>query len=128
MFSQSELDSMRQTQEAHMMDTCVIYRVISKEKDKRGMYHKTLDQGTESICGIQMDVYSKYLGNEMQISTTDVDAVLRLPHGVTVRPEDEIEIIKRFGADVPPRRYEVQRFTAEGPSGGRVYLKVRTVL
>ena len=126
MFSAIELEAMRQTQEAHMMDTCVIYRVVSKEKDKRGTYRKTLDEGTESICGLQMDPVAVNHGESYK--SAEIDAVLRLPLDVTVRPEDEIEIVKRFGEAIAPQRYEVDRFVNTGPSGGRAYLKAKAVI
>ena len=53
--------------------------------------------------------------------------ILRLPLGTEVEPDDEIEIVKRFGEDVTPRRYEVERYTNDGPSGCRAYLKARTI-
>lgn len=126
MFSRNELEAMRQTQEAHMMDTCVIYRVTTKTKDKRGMYQKTLDEGTESICGLQMDPVA--LNNGESYRTAEIDAVLRLPHGVIVKPEDEIEITKRFDEEITSQRYEVDRYVNEGPSGGRAYLKVKAII
>lgn len=126
MFSTTELNGMREVQTAHMMDTCVIYHVTGRTKDKRGQYVKAFDKGTESICGVQMEPLSMYGGENMR--TADVDVVLRLPLGTVVAPQDEIEITKRFGEAVPVRRYEVQRFLNDGPSGCRAYLKVRNIV
>lgn len=126
MFSQNELEAMRQTQDAHMMDTCVIYRVKEKIKDKRGTYSYVFEEGQESICGLKMAPVSLNVGVNMQ--TTDIDAVLRLPLGTVVNPDDEIEITKRFGEEVPPCRYKVERCLNEGPSGSRAYLKVRIIV
>ena len=125
MFSRAELDYMRSVQEAHMMDTCVIYRVTSRMKSTRGEGIKTFGEGTESICGLQMEPLPREYGNG--IVEKNIDAILRLPLGTVVEPGDEIEIVKRFGEDVTPRRYEVDRFLNEGPSGCRAYLKVRNV-
>lgn len=125
MFSRAELDYMRSVQEAHMMDTCVIYRVTSRTKSTRGEGIKTFGEGTESICGLQMEPLPREYGNG--IVEKNIGAILRLPLGTVVEPGDEIEIVKRFGEDVTPRRYEVDRFLNEGPSGCRAYLKVRNV-
>ena len=125
MFSRAELDYMRSVQEAHMMDTCVIYRVTSRTKNTRGETIKSFGEGTESICGLQMEPLAREYGDG--IVESNIDAILRLPLGTEVEPGDEIEITKRFGEDITPRRYEVDRFLNEGPSGCRAYLKVRNV-
>ena len=125
MFSTIELNGMRETQEAHMMDTCVIYRVLSRTKNKRGETVKTLDNGTESICGLQMIPLTKEYSESF--AEANIDAVLRLPLSEKVTPGDEIEITARFGESIEPRRYEVERYTNDGPSGCRAYLKVRTI-
>ena len=125
MFSIIELNGMREVQEAHMMDTCVIYRVVSRTKNTRGETIKTFGEGTESICGLQMEPTGKEYGDSF--IEANIDAILRLPLGTEVTPYDEIEITKRFGDAVTPRRYEVERYTNDGPSGCRAYLKARTI-
>ena len=125
MFSTIELNGMRSVQEAHMMDTCVIYRVESRTKNTRGETVKTFAEGVESICGLQMEPLAREYGDG--IVESSIDAILRLPLGTVVEPGDEIEIVKRFGEDAGPRRYEVDRYTNDGPSGCRAYLKVRNV-
>lgn len=125
MFSTSELQWMRKTQTDHMMDTCVIYRVASRVKNTRGETVKTFAEGVESICGLQMDPRPREIGENLV--QENIDAVLRLPLGTALEPEDEIEIVKRFSEDCVPRRYEVQRYTNDGPSGCRAWLKARNV-
>jgi len=125
MFSTIELNGMRDVQEAHMMDTCVIYRVTARTKNTRGETIKTFDKGTESICGLQMEPTAKEYGGSF--IEANIDAILRLPLGTVVTPDDEIEITKRFGETVTPWRYEVERYTNDGPSGCRAYLKARTI-
>ena len=125
MFSIIELNGMREVQEAHMMDTCVIYRVTARTKNTRGETVKTFDKGSESICGLQMEPTAKEYGGSF--IEANIDAILRLPLGTEVTPDDEIEITKRFGEAVTPRRYEVERYTNDGPSGCRAYLKARTI-
>ena len=125
MFSTIELNGMREVQTAHMMDTCVIYRVASRTKNSRGETVKTFADGVTSICGLQMEPLARTYGDGY--IEADIDAILRLPLGTAVEPGDEIEIVKRFGEAVPHRRYEVERYTNDGPSGCRAYLKVRNV-
>ena len=125
MFSSAELNWMRDVQEAHMMDTCVIYRVTSRTKNSRGEAVKTFAEGVTSICGVQMTPQVRTFGEGF--IETDIDVILRLPLGTVVVPGDEIEITKRFGDDIEPRRYEVESYTNDGPSGCRVNLKVRNV-
>ena len=125
MFSTIELNGMRDVQQAHMMDTCVIYRVAERTKNSRGETVKSFTSGVTSICGLQMEPLARTYGDGY--IETDIDAILRLPLGTAVEPGDEIEIVKRFGEPVAPRRYEVERYTNDGPSGCRAYLKVRNV-
>lgn len=125
MFSKNELKMMRDTQTAHMMDECIIYQVTEKVKNTRGEYVKEFDAGTRSICGIQMKPLAKDIGDNF--IEADIDAILRLPLGTKVKPDDEIEIIKRFGEDVNVRRYEVEQHKNDGPSGCRVTLKERII-
>ena len=108
-----------------MMDTCVIYRVTSRTKNSRGEAVKTFAEGVTSICGVQMNPQDRAFGDGF--AETDIDVILRLPLGTVVVPGDEIEITKRYGEDIEPRRYEVESYTNDGPSGCRVNLKVRTV-
>lgn len=125
MFSIIELNGMREVQEAHMMDECIVYRVVARTKNARGETVKTFGKGVKSICGLQMEPTAKEYGSAF--IEANIDAILRLPLGTEVTPDDEIEIVKRFGEDVTPRRYEVQRYTNDGPSGCRAYLKARTI-
>ena len=126
MFSTIELNGMRETQEAHMMDECIIYHVVSKSKDSRGQYVNTFDKGMTTICGVQLDPLPyEYSGSFVE---GDMDAIMRLPLGTVIEPDDEVEITKRFGAEVPVKRYQVVRYTNDGVSGCRAYLKARNVI
>lgn len=121
----TELNGMRSTQTAHMMDCCVIYHVTAKTKNARGETVKTFDDGVQTICGLEMHPDPKEYGGSW--AEANIDAVLRLPLGTVCSVGDEIEIIARFGEEVPTKRYEVDRFLNEGVSGCRAYLKARTV-
>ena len=125
MFSMTELNGMRETQEAHMMDECIIYHVLGKAKNARGETVKTLDNGTPSACGLEMMPVSPVYGESF--IEADIDAVLRLPLNTVVSVGDEIVITVRFGESVEPKRYEVERFRNDGVSGCRAYLKARTI-
>ena len=125
MFSITELNGMRETQEAHMMDTCVVYHMVSKVKNSRGVYEKTFGAGQVTHCGVQKEPLNEQFSG---FKEADIDVILRLPLTVVVKPDDEIVITKRFGGLVKPQRYEVVRFENDGPSGCRAYLKARSVL
>lgn len=125
-FDPATLAMLRKTQEDHMQDLCVIYRVTKREKNSRGEPVKTFDEGTESICGIDMDPQKQSYSDSY--SMAQIDAVLRLPHLVEVKPDDEIEITERYGEAVTPMRYKVDRFVDAGPSGIRAYLKRITIV
>jgi len=125
MFSTTELNGMRSVQEAHMMDACIVYHVINRTKNARGETIKTFDDGVQTICGLEMQPIGREYGDGF--TEANIDAVLRLPLGTVCSVGDEIEIIMRFGQEVPTKRYEVDRFLNEGPSGCRAYLKARTV-
>lgn len=125
-FDAATLANLRNTQNAHMMDVCVIYRVASKTKNTRGEFIKTFEKGEESICGVQMSPEGTAAGDVYR--TADTDIILRLPHGVEVKPDDEIEITVRLGETVSAQRYTVDRYTNVGPSGNRAYLKAKRVL
>ena len=125
MFSTTELNGMREVQEAHMMDCCIVYHVIGKTKNARGETVKTFDNGIQTICGLEMFPDPReYNGSWVE---ANIDAVLRLPLGTLCSVGDEVEIIMRYGEEVPTKRYEVDRFLNEGVSGCRAYLKLRTV-
>lgn len=121
----TELNGMRSTQTAHMMDCCVIYHVTGKTKNARGESVKTFDEGKTCICGLEMNPAPKEYGGAWV--EANIDAVLRLPLCVNCSVGDEIEIIARFGEECDPRRYEVERYLNQGVSGCRAYLKSRTV-
>lgn len=125
LFDATILAGLRKTQEDHMQDTCVIYHVTEKTKNSRGESVKTFAEGVTSICGVNMQPEASNNGESFVTVMTDV--VLRLPHGTEVKPGDEIEITKRYGEDIEPQRYEVDRYVNEGPSGNRAYLKVSAV-
>ena len=125
LFDAATLAGLRKTQEDHMQDLCMIYRVTERTKNSRGETVKVFDEGMESICGVTMQPEAS--GSNESYTSVEVDIVLRLPHDVEVRPGDEIEITKRYGEDIEPQRYEVDRYINSGPSGNRAYLKVRAV-
>ena len=132
MFSTIELNGMRNTQTSHMMDCCIIYHVTGKTKNARGEFIKSFDDGTESICGLEMFPLRKDYGSSdmtygANLVEANIDAILRLPLNTVCSVGDEIEIIGRYGEECEPRRYEVDRFLNEGVSGCRAYLKARTV-
>ena len=130
-FDSATLAQLQKTQQDHMMDTCMIYRVAEKTKNTRGEKTKTFYPGVESICGVNLkpsQAQSVQMYNREKYNLGTVDAIVRLPHGTIVEPGDEVEIIKRFGEEIPTQRFEVDRYTDTGPSGGQAFLKMKVIL
>ena len=115
---------MRDCQSAHMMDTCVIYPFESWNYDGRGSKDgKTFGTPVTVNCGLEIlsDKQKNYQGANYE--TIEIDAIARLALDVDIKPNDEVEITRRFGESVPVKRYEVIKFAASGASGQRIYLK-----
>ena len=130
-FDSATLGQLRKTQQDHMMDTCIIYHVAEKTKNSRGEYIKTFYTGVESICGVNLktaQAQSVHMYNREKYNLGTIDAIVRLPHGTVVEPGDEVEITKRFGEKIPTQRFEVDRYTDTGPSGGQAFLKMKVIL
>jgi len=122
----SEIEALRDTQQTHMMDKCLIYPFLSWDKDDRGSSQgKIFSDPVESICGLKMSLSENrknYQGDNYE--TIEADAMLRLPGDVSVKPKDEVLIIERFGSAVSDgMRYEVVKYPNIGVSGLQVLLK-----
>lgn len=125
MFNQSDLAALRDTQQIHMMDKCIIYPFLNWDKDDRGSSKgKIFDDPVESICGLEMGLSQakNYQGENYEV--IEADAVLRLPWDIEIKPKDEVLIIERFGSTVSEEmRYEVVKYPSIGVSGLQVLLK-----
>ena len=124
-FSKTEVARMRAVQTAHMADACLIYRMTGKVKDSRGIYVEAFAEAEPSVCGAELQPAAS--SDSGKVAIVGIDAVLRLPAGIEVKPGDEIELTERFGEAITPQRYEVDRYINAGISGGRAYLKAKAV-
>lgn len=119
-FSSGELSDLRATQEAHMMDTCLIaepttttnsYNLPSRSWNWVG--------ATESACGFDASP-SKELLDQVPYS----EAVVRLPIGTTISNVARVRVTERFGVtESSPITFEVIGAPRQGPSGLLVWLK-----
>lgn len=123
MFSDIEQAAMRNAQEGHMMDRCLIFPFERWERDSRGTEKKIFGHTCEAICGLKMSLDQKE-PKRSRYQEIEADAELRLPLAIAIKPLDEIEITHRFGAaQMELHRYEVVKFENRGVSGQRVLLK-----
>lgn len=107
-----------------MMDYCRILPFVEWDKSTRGESKKVLGAPVESICGLKMSLSDRQRRTYQRFEEIEADAELRLPLSVSVKPKDEVEIVKRFGIELGmPMRYEVAKFESTGVSGQRVLLK-----
>lgn len=126
MFSASELAAMKQTQEAHMPDRCLVYFISKKQIDDWGNPIKEKSDPVETRCGLEMNLHN---GNPQSyvLDLIEADAVIRLPIEIDIQPNDEVEITHRFGTPIEKHLvYNVIGFTKIGPSGQQATLKFIT--
>ncbi len=125
-FSAAELAAMKRTQEAHMPDRCLVYSVRKQQIDDWGNPIKEKSDPIETHCGIEMNLHN---GNAQGyvLELIEADAVIRLPAGIEVHPNDEIEVTHRFGEPLTEHLvYYVTGFVKSGPSGQQATLKFVT--
>lgn len=126
MFSASELAAMKQTQEAHMPDRCLVYFISKKQVDEWGTPIKEKSDPVKTCCGLEMNLHN---GNSQSyvLELIEADAVIRLPSNIEVHPNDEIEVTHRFGVPIAKHLiYRVIGFVKSGPSGQQATLKFIT--
>lgn len=121
--SQSELGGMERTQEAAMMDTCIIYAYSAAGRDAYGKPAPTYTALGATRCGYKADASTEVLpGND----TATIDATIRLPGSTSINDRDRLELIRRFGRLMVPIMFEVVGQPAPGPSA--IVAKVRRVI
>ena len=120
-FSQAELDTMRDVQEGHMMDTCMILH--AGEGTKNEFNEDVAGEPTRevSICGL--DMRPSNMRQTPQMTIIQYDATLRLPISASIKETDRVEITHRFGEPVEGLVYDVASPIQRGPSGIRVQLR-----
>jgi len=119
-FSPAELEDMQETQEDHMMDTCLIAEP-STTQDTYNNDVETFDWTTaeKSDCGFNPNPSKEVLN---QVPTSE--AVVRLPELTTISNQARLRITRRFGkSEASPDTFEVVGKPRLGPSGLLVWLK-----
>jgi hypothetical protein len=119
-FSPSELTDLRDAQQTHMMDTCLICEPTSTNDTYNLPAHTfDWDEAEESPCGLNASP-----SKELLSQVPNSEAVLRLPIGTTISNLARTRITKRFGeTQSSPITYEVIGMPRLGPSGMLVWLK-----
>ena len=114
-FAPAELSGMQRTQNAAMMDTCIIYAHSATSQNAYGKPGATYTAGARQACGYDATGGGEVLqGNE----TVTVDATFRLPVGTEVSALDRVQLVARFGNELAiSPMFEVVGMPEEGPSG-----------
>ena len=122
MFSAHDLENMRTTQEAHMMDTYVFQACVQTRSTTGALVETWPADSAASDCGLDMRPGSERDGVEMVVLT--YDATLRLPITSPPNAKDRIKITKRFDENLAvPLVYNIVGPIQRGPSGIRLLLK-----
>jgi len=119
-FSAGELDGLRDSQEAHMMDTCKIAEpTITTDDYNNPVVSFNWNTATQSSCGFD-GAPSKEVLDQVPSS----EAVVRLSIDTEISNQARIRIAKRFEeTQTSPITYEVVGLPELGPSGMQVWLK-----
>lgn len=113
---------MARTQEAAMMDSCLIFAHSSGTTNVYGKKVDTYAAGVPSICGYNATASGEVLqGTEV----LTIDAEIRLPVDTVIDDRDRIQLTKRFGRTITPILFDVVGLPELGPSG--IVAKVRRV-
>lgn len=121
-FTDRELESLREDQEAHMLDTCKIQARIETLDTFGQKVESWPTDGEETPCGLEMSP-----GTERHTAEGNViqyDATIRLPLYTVINSVDRVKITKRFGVRQEiPLIYEVLSPLQMGASGLRYALR-----
>jgi len=117
-FSRGELDGMRDAQEGHMMDTCLIAEP-TKTTNESNLPVASYDwtEALESICGFNANP-----SQELLDQVPNSEAVVRLPVETTISNEAYVRITRRFDESITPMTYQVIGTPRQGPSGLQAWL------
>lgn len=118
----SDLTRMRATQEAHMMDECVILRHASDSNRLNEPVSTYTADHAATKCGLDMRPGS--MRWNAQSVTLVYDATLRLPIVTMINTLDRIRITKRFGETLATAlEYAIVGPVQRGASGIRLLLQ-----
>jgi len=127
MFSTNELTEMQETNERHMMDTCVLQTWSSGSSNAFGERVETWTDGAALACGFNPKGGREVAGGGGEVAGATViltDASVRLPIATEVDRKDRIKITHRFGVELAaPSVFEVIGEARRGPSGLQLDLR-----
>lgn len=122
LFTADDLDFMREVQDGHMQDTCVVLSFAAGSQNEFGEYDApTYTAGSAIDCGLEMQPGFERDGSEMTL--IEYDAVLRLPIDTTVKETDRIKVTDRYAENTDDLTYWIVAPIQRGPSGIRLRLK-----
>jgi len=121
-FSSDDIEFMRSSQEAHMMDRCIIQTYSAGALNDHQEYDSpTYTDSAPWPCGLDSRPGRLTHGNDQ--TSIEWDATLRLPVTTPLQETDRIQIIERFGRPVDPITYEIAGPIQRGVSGIRIRLR-----
>jgi len=121
-FSADELATMREAQDGHMLDLCVIQTYSTTANSYGELITTYTDAATATACGLDMRPGSEQPRQDM--TTLEWDATMRLPIATVLDAKDRLKVTYRFGELLAtPLVYRVEGPIQRGPSGIRVKLR-----
>lgn len=120
-FTADELEYMRDVQDGHMMDTCVLQTHAYTANTYNEQVESWTD-GATSICGLDMRAGSERHGVDNVV--LQYDGTLRLPIATVIDVKQRIKVTKRHGETLAvPLVYDIVGTVQRGASGIRLLLK-----
>lgn len=105
-----------------MQDTCVV-RTYTGAADGWGNPTPTYTAGAAIACGVEHGVPEEWQDSNQ---VAQIDAVLRLPIGTVIAPEDLVNVTYRYGELLGTAQvFEVVGPVRQGPSGVRAGARLR---
>jgi len=121
MFSTADLTNMRTTQDAHMMDTCIL-QTCTQTADSFRQLVETFADGAAISCGLDMRPGSER--HTADKTVINYDATVRLPIASSPTTKDRVKVTKRHGTALGAALiYNIVGPIQMGPSGVRLMLK-----
>ena len=119
LFTTDEIDSLRDSAEAHMLDVGR-RKILSTSISSIGEEVRSYANGSETICGVEMEAGEEKRGVKM--TTVVWDAQLRLPVSFVINEKDRFEVTS-FRGEVVTILFEVVSPIQKGISANRVKLQ-----
>lgn len=121
-FSADELADMREAQDGHMLDLCIIQTYSRTYNSFNEEIPAYTDAAAAISCGLDMRPGSEQHRQDM--TTLEWDATMRLPLTTALDAKDRLKVTHRFGELLSTALiYRVEGPIQRGPSGVRVRLR-----